>query len=268
MLALAGALASGCGKAPTSGRDAGGAQCQVLFGTPNASTGLDAAACRPECTCGGDSWKAPVYTQKQIDALGQRVLLDPPSPLAGDPYAHPKDFVAHPDEVCGVLDDPSGPGAYRLHTYASVDAAKQAGASVTHYGACGLCSPLSDLAVYMQHDDLTGPVRACALKAKPDAAVDPALGCLEALGFDRPCAQIWYDNALNTRAHCLAPCLADLTKPYQAPDGALNDCLQCDETQSGPVFKAVAGRTRRNSGLPSAICRPCGSVRHVVHDYP
>jgi len=55
--------------------------------------------------------------------------------------------------------------------------------------------------------------------------------------------------------------------PYHLPDGRLNDCLLCDEVQSGPVFKAVAGRTRRNSGLPNALCRPCSEVRPLVHAY-
>jgi hypothetical protein len=44
--------------------------------------------------------------------------------------------------------------------------------------------------------------------------------------------------------------------------------LQCDEDRSGAVFKAIAGRTRRNSGLPSAICRPCSTVTPLVHVYP
>ncbi len=263
LLAMA---ALGCGKSP-SAHDAGAGKCG-LFGSPNASTGLDASVCAPSCACGSDPWTPPVYTAQQIDELAKRQLENPPQLLADDPYTHPQDFPAHPDQVCGVLADKTQPGAYRLQTYASESAASQAGATLTHYGACGLCSPLADLAVYMKNVDLTGPVRSCALKATPDGGSTAAMDCLMALGFDQACAQIWYYNAQSTRAHCLTPCLADLSKPYQSPDGALNDCLQCDEDQSGPVFKAVAGRTRRNSGLASAICRPCASVRHVVHVYP
>lgn len=66
---------------------------------------------------------------------------------------------------------------------------------------------------------------------------------------------------------CLQPCLASFTDPYNQPDGTLNPCLACDEMKSGPVFKAVAGRTRRNSGLPNAICRPCAEVQPLVHAY-
>jgi len=50
-------------------------------------------------------------------------------------------------------------------------------------------------------------------------------------------------------------------------DGKLNECLQCDEDRSGPVFKAVAGRTRRNSGIQSSIRRPADEVSPVAHDY-
>jgi hypothetical protein len=56
-------------------------------------------------------------------------------------------------------------------------------------------------------------------------------------------------------------------EPSTKPDGTLNECLQCDEDRSGPVFKAVAGRTRRNSGIRSSIPRPDDQVAHVVHDY-
>ena len=66
---------------------------------------------------------------------------------------------------------------------------------------------------------------------------------------------------------CLDVCLAELENPNHQEDGSLNPCIQCDEDESGPVFKAVSGRTRRNSGLPSALCRPCDSIYRVDHDY-
>ena len=133
-----------------------------------------------------------------------------------------------------------------------------------HFGRCGVCSPLTDLAVYVREPDLAGPVRACGLSSA-DHAADVA--CLEALGFDRPCAEVWAYDTANTRAKCLDVCMAELGKPYHLPDGSLNPCIQCDEEQSGPVFKAIAGRTRRNSGLANALCRPCGEVRPLVHAY-
>jgi hypothetical protein len=62
-------------------------------------------------------------------------------------------------------------------------------------------------------------------------------------------------------------CFTRLSDPYNTPDGALDPCLACDEDMSGPVFKEVAGRTRRNSGLANAICRPCSEVQPLVHAY-
>jgi hypothetical protein len=62
-------------------------------------------------------------------------------------------------------------------------------------------------------------------------------------------------------------CTALLADPYNTPDGGLNACLQCDEDNRGAVFKAMAGRTRRNSGLATAICRPCDTVAPVIHSY-
>ena len=166
--------------------------------------------------------------------------------------------------VCAVT--PTTPGHYRLDTFASASAARAAGAEVSHTGVCGQCSSLNNLAVYIAQQDLTEPVRECGLLAmrENDAA---ALDCLLALGFDQPCAQIWQFNTKHTQLKCLGVCLAALDDPYHLPDGSLNPCLVCDEVQSGPVFKAVAGRTRRNSGLPNALCRPCSEVTPLEHNY-
>ncbi len=167
-----------------------------------------------------------------------------------------------PGTVCAVVpgDASMSPRPYALATLPSIDAATAAGGEVTHFGHCGVCSTLANLAAYMRQNDLTKPVRACA-SASDDVA------CLQGLGFDLPCAQIWAYNTNNTRNACLQVCLDNFTSPYNQTDGSLNPCLQCDEDMSGPVFKAVAGRTRRNSGLPNAICRPCGEVQPLVHSY-
>jgi hypothetical protein len=140
---------------------------------------------------------------------------------------------------------------------------------VTHFGQCGVCSTLGNLAVYIRNNDLTAPVRACGLQGGVDGgtAFDADVACLEQLGFDLPCAQAWAYDTQHTRDVCLSICLPALADPYNLPDGGLNPCIQCDETESGPVFKSVAGRTRRNSGLPNAICRPCSEVRPLVHAY-
>jgi hypothetical protein len=235
----------------------------LLFGAPNAATGLGSSRCGGSCRCGGGEWSPPTYDATDFAAWRAPVLLDPPAPPASDPYDAPAEAPAGPDVVCAVVLEAEG---YRLATYESTGAARAAGARPTHFGRCGLCSPLADLAVYAGTPDLTEPVRACGLAhlgGPPEAHV----GCLLALGFTGPCAWIWYYNTRHTRRACAEPCFRTLGDPYHLEDGSLNDCLQCDEEASGPVFQAVAGRTRRNTGLASSMCRPCSEVRPLVHDY-
>ena len=240
--------------------------CSVLFGLPNDKTGLTAQQCRPACECPGHDFAPPVYSEADQAALLAMVNLTPFSEVITDPYADPEGHPAAPAGlVCGLVRQIDTPGGYRLHTYPSIEAAFAAGAYVTHHDGCGVCSSLMNLVVYMRHPDLTDPVRQCGLANFGHA--DKNIACLQDLGFDLPCAQVWYYNTKHTQTECLQPCMAALDAPYHLPDGTLNDCLRCDEEKSGPVFKAVAGRTRRNTGLPSSMCRPCDEVLPVVHDY-
>lgn len=240
----------------------GAAQCSRLYGRPNENSGLGPAQCGPTCACEG-GWVAPEYSAADISALRALTLTTPFDDLLADPYETPEDFPLDADSVCGVLVDGS---TYSLQTFDDDAAAESAGAKVTHDGACGLCSPLQDLAAYMDNGDLTQPVRECGVLGL-STSDDAQLECLLELGFTEPCAQIWSYNTTHTRTVCLQTCLELLDAPYHEEDGSLNACLQCDEDLSGPVFKAVAGRTRRNTGLASALCRPCEEVRQVVHRY-
>ena len=220
--------------------------------------------CGPSCACAGESWVAPDYSEADADALLGWTLSAPYAELTSDPY-----LSAAPElpegEVCGFLD--AGSQRYSLKTFSSAQEALAAGAHITHTSACGVCSTLADLSVYMRILDLTEPVRACGLE-NMGGSEEEHVACLLALGFTLPCAQIWYWNTLHTQQECLSECLADLEAPYNNPDGSLNSCLQCDEDASGPVFKAVAGRTRRNTGIPNTICRPCEEVFPLEHYYP
>ncbi|MED5464668.1 MAG: hypothetical protein VX699_08455 [Myxococcota bacterium] len=241
------------------------AECSGLFGVQHDASGLPPESCSPTCECDGETWTAPVLDQALMDALKARVLLNPPEDLSADPY-DVSESPAHQTGVCGVLNQGEGSKEYTLKSYESADLAQEAGAVVTHRGACGRCSTLHDLAIYMNYTDLTEPVRACGMKSFMEGA-DASLECLKDMGFTPPCAKIWMYNTIHTRKECLAPCLALLEAPYHNEDGTLNECLACDEEKSGPVFKAVAGRTRRNSGLASAICRPCAEVYRLDHRY-
>ncbi len=263
---------SGGADAAEDAADAAEDSCEVLFGTPNAATGLGSNQCQPQCVCGADAFVPPAYGAAFVQALvDDWELATPYPPLTASPYdggAPPPDDP--PGTVCGVLPQADGggpPTPYTLVTYASQDEAAAAGAKVTHFGHCGVCSTLANLAVYMRNDDLVAPVRACGVAPMAADGGNADVSCLMQLGFDLPCAQAWAYDTANTRVACLSPCLANVTAGYNEPDGALNPCIQCDEDESGPVFKAVAGRTRRNSGIPNAICRPCSEVQPLVHAY-
>jgi len=265
VLAAVALSATACGSSATPPADG----CTALFGRPNGSTGLTSAQCAPSCTCNGPTFAPPVYGETFLASLETGWTLSTPyAPLASDPYRGPAPTPDADGTVCAVVPEASAtasPRPYRLETFASAAAAQAAGGTVTHFGHCGVCSTLPNLAVYIRHEDLTAPVRACGVGSFGN--FDRDVACLMDLGFDLPCAQIWAYNTGHTSSACGSICMALLDAPYNNPDGSLNACLACDEQQSGPVFKAVAGRTRRNSGLANAICRPCSEVQPLVHAY-
>lgn len=256
----------GAGDAIRAGDEVSLEPCPALFGRPVETTGLTAEQCGPSCACEGVAFEAVEYGEEEIAALEALELVNPLPLLERDPYEEPSAWLLEQDKACGIRFDTGGPGTYSLETYDSPAAALEAGAAITHHGACGRCSPLVDLGVYIRQNDLAGPVRQCgidnALKGE-----DAHMQCLMDLGFDKPCAQIWYYNTRHTQEECFLTCMQLLEAPYHKEDGSLNDCIQCDEDLSGEVFKAVSGRTRRNSGLPTALCRPCASVAPITHRY-
>ena len=200
-----------------------------------------------------------------IAALRGKIPVDPIT-VDRDPYRAWHGKVPPPapaGTVCGVRFE-SDQVHYRLVTFTTTTATRAAGFAVTHFGACGTCSTLQDLAVYLEKPDLTTPVRRCGIR--PESS---ALMCLGNLGFSAACARTWLYNVQNTRRQCLTVCAWSWIKGETSTgsDGRLNSCLQCDEDRSGPVFKATAGRTRRNSGIHSSIPRPNEQIAPVVHDY-
>ncbi len=234
----------------------------TMFGLPNDKTGLPTDECQPQCVC--KNFVSKDFTETQLNSLKEWTLSNPYEELTSNPYDE-----ALPNKegtVCAIIVEDEGDKRYRLESFESEAAAEQAGAILTHHDACGLCSTLTDFTVYENDRDIGAAVRTCALNNfnKP---IESVVECLVELGFTKPCAQIWAYNTKNTQKNCLQLCLLD-TGAYHLEDGSLSPCLDCDEVNSGPVFKAVAGRTRRNTGLASSICRPCEEVQPVEHDYP
>lgn len=235
----------------------------TMFGRPIAATGLDSTKCNPTCACKNFSSKN--FTENQLQTLKQWQLTQPYEELNSNPYNEP--LPIKDPAVCAVVIEDLANKLYHLQSFPDENAAKAAGAILTHYDACGLCSTLSDFVVYAKELDIGTPVRQCAL-ANFSKPFDSLVVCIQALGFTKPCAQIWAYNARNTQAKCLQPCLSAAADTYHLSDGSLNECLECDEQQSGPIFKAIAGRTRRNTGIASSICRFCEEVQVVDHNYP
>ena len=226
------------------------------------------------------TWK-PVahYSDYTIDTLASQVAINPYQ-LWCNPYqdddceTSPPQIMTELGEaaVCAVhyddLDQYSGDpvGAhYMLQTHASALAATLAGGIITHYGACGVCSSTQDLAAYLRHVDLATSGRRCSVHGI--LSFDLGVQCYRDLGFTESCAEMWIFNGYNTRDSCLAECLWDTFTPNNSnePGCPLNSCLQCDEDHSGPLFKRIAARTRRRSGILSAISRSCDALHQITH---
>jgi len=262
-------LTAGCESSsasdPNPGSTDAAASCGRLFGIFGEKSGLSEEQCTP--TCDGCS-EAPYHpaepSEERIARLTALTLENPGALLLSDPYLDPSVWAEEPTSICAVKFSSST--TYSLATYDAQASAEADDAVPTHFGACGACSSLQDLAVYMEIPDLTDPVRRCGVRNI--TGDEHALAeCIGELGFSANCAQIWAYNSLNTREACLDECLEAIDAPYHQADGSPNACILCDEVNSGPVFKAAAGRTRRNSGLPTPLCRPCADVARFSHDY-
>jgi len=175
-------------------------------------------------------------------------------------------------KVCALKFKDSKEKKYHLRTFKSQEEAKRKGWTVTHKYKCGTCSSLKDLAVYMAKPDLTDPVRYCTKKL----GLGRIKNCLvQKVGFTERCSESWAYNADHTKKRCIGVCIKDygliniITNNMQGSNvdqkGKLRPCIACDEYRSGPGFKYAAARTRRWSGLVSAIKRGAGEVYRVNH---
>jgi hypothetical protein len=215
-------------------------------------------------------WVPPTYNKTVIEAFRSKILINKYSELIVDPYGEKNYNTSHVG-FCGVLYNDSKREFYILKNFSTMAEIANSKAYLTHKGACGRCSTLQDLSVYMNYHNLTAPVRKCGIKGFLNKEWN--IKCLMKLGLTLPCSQIWFFNSKNTRKKCLKPCLKDWKEPYNVPSESacpnctLNDCLACDEEISGPIFKKVAARTRRDSGLTSAIWRPPSSIAKITHYY-
>lgn len=213
----------------------------------------------------------PSHSRDMMRASESPVIINP-ARQEGDPYMAGNARVTEPPgdhsiktAVCGIRFVDPRRTQYEIRTFRDEGAASRDGYAVTHRGYCGTCSTLQDLAVYQRRRDLTYAVRACSFRI----ARGPILSCLEKIGFSHECALTWYYNIINTGRNCMGTCLLSWLRreSLNRADGSLNECLQCDEDKSGPIFKYYAGRTRRNSGIKSEIGRDPEELYPVAHEY-
>ena len=175
-------------------------------------------------------------------------------------------------DVCALKFEDSSLIEYQLEAFSSRSEAHAADYLVTHAGQCGTCSSLSNLAIYLEHRDLITVARVCGRKRN---AKKVKTCLMKSVGFDEPCAETWTYNILHTSDYCKSICIkhygfwnvlrGKMDKPHTDEQGDLNPCLRCDENTSGPGFQYVAGRTRRNSGIASAIFREPEEIYSVDH---
>ena len=142
-------------------------------------------------------------------------------------------------------------------TYDGAEAAHAAGTEVLHCDGCGKCSGIGDVDILNRtRDDLTKVTRACAVRSIVSRRW--AERCVrEKVGFSEGCLDCWVDNIICDRRRCLWKCLWSLltNEDYVGENGKLNSCLQCDEDECGPDFKACAGANRRRACIHSDIFR-------------
>ena len=267
------AFASGCGvrHGPPEGSpghvSAANQTCASLFCSPEEEVDSD-GKCAPSCVCGGYAFSEPRYDAHDLHALRSWRLLNPAETASADPFGEARVEEDHAPAECAAIPVDTSPAArtYRLESFPTERAARSAGGQITHRGRCGACSSFQDLAAYIERRDLNRAGRLCGLGGTFGSKTQ--LRCLKKLGFTDACAQIWSYNIDNTRSECMGICTATIPTKHKRPDGSLNACLACDEVNSGPMFKAVAGRTRRRSGLSSAIARPCLDAEGAPAVYP
>jgi hypothetical protein len=213
------------------------------------------------------------FSDDLVNDFKNKKLTNPFADLDCNPYedeacvTSPAQVMVDMDGVvCAFKYSTEDCSEYSMITYGSQEEADADGAFLTHTGACGLCSTAQDLAVYMANPDMTSAGKKCATKALINESWGKS--CYEALGYTTPCASIWNFDGIYDGQNCKWTCITHLFSDLNGPPPTceLNPCLQCDEDEAGPLFKAFAARTRRRSGLASAIARGCDEFPQIIHE--
>ena len=164
------------------------------------------------------------------------------------------------DWVC-ARDEAGNERSIRNHSLLEASASAL---SVVHCAKCGACSSEADMAIYnATRFTITETATSVALGVFLGGAEAVREGFRERVGFTEPCNDCWTADVLCTQQHCKFTCLTHMLFSgglshisTAEEDGALNDCIRCDEQMCGPEFAQCAGANRRRAGMLTDINRP------------
>jgi len=179
------------------------------------------------------------------------------------------------DSVCGYVFD-SNPTdgicaekTYRMETFANYTSAVMGGATVSHYGGCGVCSNAQDTATLLEHNgDLEELSYLCGVdfNLQRQEGLDSTtiftntIQCFENIGFTSMCSVIRTQYLLANAGACRIQCAADqpwAVTPNDPDTCEKNPCIQCTDTATLQALRAFAGREQTVSGIITNIAQPC-----------
>lgn len=153
-----------------------------------------------------------------------------------------------------------------ITTFASKDAAHDAGFLVVHCGACAACSNWENLRLeYTTRNFLAAESKDCAQSSLFGGGDDALLECLKEpkIGFQGRCAECWQEDIICTKKFCWAIGLQSffintLSNFAVGPDtitSATCEEANCEAGNPG-LFVPCSGANRRRMNVKSTIERP------------
>lgn len=252
----------------------------------------NAYGCCGDCYCINGNEECPTKVPNMnisTDTIAMFQSMTPTNPynLTCNPFyaeyscgtTPPQNFTDLGDTaVCGIfydlgtLDANQCPTQYSLESFPDEASAEANGATLTHYGACGVCSTTQDLASYIEQTDLMTLGVECSREYRSKGFEAGVLCFQQKAGLSRACAEMWVYTSGQTRDYCRRSCFSfrvrDRPSNGPAPQCVLDECLICEKLNTLPLFDKVAARTPRRSGLLGKIARPCENILFVDHQNP
>jgi len=156
-----------------------------------------------------------------------------------------------------------------IKTFHDSNAAKSAGYTVAHCGACGQCSTWNDLRLqYTTRNFLAKESAKCAKKSLI-LGQNAVHACLqeEPIGFSDQCASCWTADIMCARKHCafifLQSNMINTVSNFQV-GGEIITASTCEEAMCEIEFVPCSGANRRRMNITSSITRPDKQLCNIV----